>query len=132
MKLQYKLALFFFRFQNGITLLYLCSVARKSTKDCIVDIQIMFFIRKNDYDRQTNVTMISSESSIEQQRRSNWHAVINLELNMPLDWTTSVNLASCFLVNRRNSEKLFHQVNKQRKTYAHTIGKFGKNQVKII
>ena len=85
MKWQYKLALFFFRFQKVIMPFLLCSVARKSTKDCIIDIQIVFFIRKNDYDRQTNVTIISLESSIEQQRRSNWHAVINLELNMPLD-----------------------------------------------
>lgn len=45
----------------------MCSVALKAAHVYIIDIQIMFFIRKN-YDRQTNVTIISLELEIEQQR----------------------------------------------------------------
>lgn len=56
----------------------MCSVALKAAHVCIIDIQIMFIIRKN-YDRQINVTIISLELKIEQQQSNNWHVVINLE-----------------------------------------------------
>lgn len=100
---------------------FMCSVALLPASVCIIDIQIMFFNRKN-YDRQTNVTTVSLESKIEQQPPSNWHAIINLELNMPHDWNTSVNFASC-LVNRKKRKK------KQSTKNVFTIGKCSENYI---